>query len=86
MRLPVRSRSGNIVLAIMGSIYAVSALSILAWFVLESWRAADMSDRLLQLALAGAVASGTWLALRAMKNLGPPREQPRHWRPHRVSH
>jgi hypothetical protein len=86
MRLSVRSRSGNIVLAFVGSIYAVSALSILAWFVLESWSAADMSDRVLQLALAGAVACGTWLALSAMKNLGPPREQQRHWRPHRVTH
>lgn len=86
MRLPVRSRSGNIVLAVVGSIYAVSALSILAWFVLEAWSAATMSDRVLQLALTGAAACGIWLALSALKNLGlRPRQQHRQWRPHNVS-
>ena len=85
MRLPVRSRSGNIVLAVVGSIYAVSALSMLAWFVFEVWSAAKMSDRVLQLALAGAAACGIWLVFSALKNLGLRHQQQRPWRPHKVS-
>jgi zinc transporter ZupT len=70
MRLPVRSRSGNIVLAFVGSLYAVSALAILVWFVFEVWKAADPSDLVLQFALAAAAACGLWIVLRALQNLG----------------
>ncbi|MDP9194569.1 MAG: hypothetical protein M3P06_22975 [Acidobacteriota bacterium] len=85
MRLPVRSRSGNIVLAFIGSLYAVSAFSILAWFVFEAWSAANMSDRVLQLALAGAAACGIWLAFSALKNLSLTQHPQRSWRSHKVS-
>jgi hypothetical protein len=83
MRLPVRSRSGNIVLAVVGSIYAVSALSILVWFVLEVWSAARMSDRVLQFALVAAAACGFWIAAHALENLGLRHEQ-RPWQTHKV--
>jgi hypothetical protein len=84
MRLPVRSRSGNIVLAVVGSIYAVSALSILGWFVFEVWSAARMSDRVLQFALVAAAACGFWIAAHALENLNL-RHQQRPWQTHKVS-
>jgi len=84
MRLPVRSRSGNVVLAVVGSLYAVSSLSILLWFIFEVWSAADMPDRVLQFALAVAAACGLWIVLRALENLGL-RQQQRPWHPHKVS-
>jgi hypothetical protein len=84
MRLPVRSRSGNIVLAIMGSIYAISAISILIWFLLQVWGAAHIFDRVMQLALVGAAACGVWIALSALENLGV-RPLQRRWRAHKVS-
>ncbi len=84
MRLPVRSRSGNVVLAIVGGIYALSALSILLWFIFEVWSAATMFDRALQFALAVAVGSGLWIALSALENLGL-RRRPRQWHVHKVS-
>lgn len=84
MRLPVHSRSGNIVLAVVGSVYAISAFSILVWFVFEVWGAATLSDRALQIALAAAVVSGVWLVLSALENLGL-RQTPRHWHAHKVS-
>jgi hypothetical protein len=84
MRLPVRSRSGNVVLAVVGSLYAVSALSMLVWFVLEVWGAANTFDRVLQFALAAAAACGLWIALSALGNLGL-RHQQRQWHAHKVS-
>jgi hypothetical protein len=83
MRLPVRSRTGNVVLAIVGGFYALSALSILLWFIFEVWNAATMFDRALQFALAVAVACGLWIVLKALENLGL-RQQPRQWHPHKV--
>ena len=83
MRLPVRSRSGNVVLAVVGSIYAVSALSILIWFVSEVWGAARMSDRVLQFALVAAAACGFWIVTHALRNLGL-RQPLRPWQTHKV--
>ena len=82
MRLPVHSRSGNIVLAVIGSVYAVSALSILIWFVLEAWGAARMADRVLQFALVAAAVCGFWIAAQALANLGLRHQRP--WQTHRV--
>ena len=84
MRLPVRSRSGNVVLVIVGGIYALSALSLLLWLIFEVWSAATLFDRALQLALIVAAASGLWIVLSALENLGL-RHQPRHWHAHKVS-
>ena len=82
MRLPVHSRSGNIVLAVIGSVYAVSALSILIRFVLEAWGAARMSDLVLQFALAAAAVCGFWIAAHALANLGLRHQRP--WQTHKV--
>jgi hypothetical protein len=71
------------VLAIVGGVYALSALSILLWFIVDVWSAATMSDRLLQFALAVAVASGLWIVLSALENLGL-RQQPRQWHPNKM--
>ena len=84
MRLPVCSRSGNVVLVIVGGIYALSALSLLLWLIFEVWSAATLFDRALQLALVMAAASGLWIVLSALENLGL-RQQPRQWHAHKVS-
>jgi hypothetical protein len=68
------------VLAFIGSVYAISALSILIWFVLEVWGAARMSDRVLQFALAAAAVCGIWIAARALENLGLRHQRP--WQTH----
>ncbi|HEV7764563.1 MAG TPA: hypothetical protein VGQ76_06140 [Thermoanaerobaculia bacterium] len=70
MRLLVRSRSGNLVLAILGGIYTVSALCVLAWFVVDMWLADGTIDRLLQFALVAAGACGVWFVVNALANLG----------------
>lgn len=70
VRLLVRSRSGNLVLAVLGFVYTVSAAAVLAWFVVDVWRAAVTVDRLMQFALIGAGACGAWFVLNALENLG----------------
>ncbi len=84
MRLPVHSRSGNIVFAVLGSVYAVSALSILIWFVVEVWGAARLSDRAVQFALAAAVVCGIWIAFHALANLSL-RHPHRPWQVHKAN-
>jgi len=70
VRLPVRSRSGNLLLAILGTLYVVGAIVVLAWFVIDAWLAAGLIDLLLQFALVAAGFCGAWFVANAMGNLG----------------
>jgi hypothetical protein len=78
MRLHVRSRRWNLILAILGSIYAVSALVLLVWFAREVWGAEGPVDRLFEIALLISAACGVWFALSAMANLGFRNQKPWH--------
>jgi uncharacterized membrane protein len=69
-RLFVRSRSGNVVVAVVGAIYAIAALSILGWYIIDTWTAANTLDHILQFALLAAGACGLWLLVKALENLG----------------
>jgi hypothetical protein len=69
MRLLVRSRNGNFILAIVGAIYALSAIAVLGWFVVEVWRSGATIDLVLQLALIIAAACGVWFLSIARQNL-----------------
>ena len=70
MRLLVRSRRWNWVLAILGSIYAVSAIVLLVWYVIDVWGAVAMTDRIMQIALLGSAIYGIWILANALANLG----------------
>lgn len=83
MRLPVRSRRWNLILAIVGSIYAVSAVILLAWFVVDVWNAGRFSDRVMQIGLVLAAACGIWFTISAIENLGFRMQKP--WYPHRLT-
>jgi hypothetical protein len=69
MRVLVRSRNGNFILAFVGALYALSALAVLAWFVVDVWQAAALVDFLLQVALAGSAVCGFWFVSIALDNL-----------------
>ncbi len=69
MRVLVRSRNGNFILAIVGVIYALSALAVLGWFVVDVWTSVNGSDLLMQLALAASAACGVWFFMQARQNL-----------------
>jgi uncharacterized membrane protein len=69
MRVLVRSRNGNFILAVVGGIYALSAAAVLGWFVVDVWRSGATIDLLLQVALVAAVACGVWFLSVARQNL-----------------
>jgi hypothetical protein len=70
MRLLVRSRRWNWVLAILGAVYAVSAIVLLVWYVIDVWDAVGMGDRVMQAALLGSAIYGIWIFVNALANLG----------------
>lgn len=69
-RVIVHSRSGNIVLAVLGALYAVGAIAALIAFVQEVRGAAAITDRAMQLGLVIAAACGVWFVVTALENLG----------------
>lgn len=69
-RVIVRSRRGNVVLAVLGALYAFSALAVLVALAIEVWGAAAITDRALLLGLIGAVGCGVWFLETGLENLG----------------
>lgn len=72
MRVLVRSRGGNCILAFLGALYALSAMAVLVWFVVDVWHATTVADVLLQLALLASAACGVWFVSIALDNLRHP--------------
>jgi hypothetical protein len=70
MRLLVRSRRWNMVLAILGSIYAVSSIMLLGWSVLEVWSAEGITDRIMQIVLLVSALCSIWFVVNSLTNLG----------------
>jgi hypothetical protein len=68
-RVLVRSRNGNLILAFVGGVYALSSLAVLAWFVVEVWQAARIVDFVLQVALVASAACGVWFVSIGTANL-----------------
>jgi len=84
MRIQLRSRTGSIVVGILGVVYAVAAAAILVLYVVETWAAASLIDRALQLALAGVIVISAWFMIIAARSLGIPLSRRRGARPHRA--
>jgi hypothetical protein len=70
LRVPVQSKSGNVLVGILGVIYAVSSLVVLVLFVRDAWGSAGLTDRALQVWLLVSAISGVWFIVCAMENLG----------------
>ena len=69
-RVVVRSRSGNVVLAVLGAIYTIGAIVALVAFAVDVWNAAAFTDVALQVGLIAAGACGVWFLLLGLENLG----------------
>lgn len=69
VRVTIHSRTGNRVLAVAGAFYAIAGLALFAWFLVDTWGAATMIDRALQMLLVGAIALGLWFIQIARMNL-----------------
>lgn len=70
LSIRVRSRSGNIILACLGVMYAIGALVLVARVIDESWHAITTRELAMLVLLAGIAASGVWFVLNALSNLG----------------
>ena len=66
----IRSRFGNGVLGVLGAVYFLSATTILVYYVVTTWGAAGMIDRLLQFALIACAIGGLLFIGIAADNLG----------------
>ncbi len=69
-QITIRSRSGNVALALFGLVDVLCALLVLFFFVVTSWGANSLIDRVLQLALAGAALAGVFFLQIGTRNLG----------------
>jgi len=66
----VRSRSGNVILAIVGAVYVLAAIVVFVGLISDAWNAATRIDRILQFGVAIAAAGGVWFVLIGLENLG----------------
>ena len=71
-RVPIQSRLGNYVVGFLGVIYFVSATATLVYYVVTSWGASGLLDRVLQLALLTSAIGGVIFMLIAKENLKRP--------------
>lgn len=75
MRVIIRSRLGNRVLAFLGVVYFVSAFATLVYYVVTNWGANHLPDLVLQAALLSAAIAGVFFVLIAIDNLKPARRR-----------
>lgn len=69
-RVVVHSRSGNVVLAVVGAVYALGAVAAFIAFAINVWNAAGLIDRALMIGLVVAAVSGVWFLVTGLENLG----------------
>lgn len=88
-RVVVRSRSGNVVLAVLGAVYTVAALVALYVLSRDVWDAAGLRELVLQMVLIGSATCGLWFLVTGLENLGVhvlPKGLPHFLRRHSGSH
>ncbi len=82
LRVTIHSRRGNAVLGFLGVVYSITAVVLLVWHVRQTWGAAGMIDRVMQLMLIGTAVTGVWFVAIAAQNLGWRRHHSRAVRRH----
>ena len=70
MRVEVRSPIGNAVLGVLGGLYLVLAIVLLGYDLTETWGAASMADRAVQVGLVISALASVLFILIALQNLG----------------
>lgn len=77
-RIVIRSRRGNLVLGFLGAIYTLFAVAVFLWYLIDTWAAASLMDRLLQLMILGGLIVAVWFVSIAAANLGYTPNHQRH--------
>ena len=70
MDLRIASRKGNVVIGVLGVLFAASAAIELAVLVAQTGGAAGLVDRAIQLVLAGVIFVSIWFTRIAARTLG----------------
>jgi hypothetical protein len=70
MLVEIRSRRWNFVIGALGVVYAITALVLLIFHLVQTWGAVSLIDRAIQIALVMAVAVSIWFILVAARGLG----------------
>ena len=68
-RIPIRSRVGNAVLAVLGVLYFLCAITLLGYSLLTGWGAISPVDLLIELILAAIALGGVVFINVAVDNL-----------------
>jgi len=69
MRVVIRSRIGNGVLAFLGVVYFVAGTATLVYYIVSNWGANGLTDYVLQFALLCAAAGGVLFFMIGFGNL-----------------
>lgn len=69
MRVEIHSRTGNAVLGVLGVLYLLAAAALLVYDIVETWGAASLTDRAIQILLILSAAAGAYFVLNASRNL-----------------
>lgn len=70
MRVEIHSRWGNVAIAVLGVVYALSGLALFIVHFLQTWGAASLTDRAIQALLVGVIALSGWFIAIAARGLG----------------
>jgi hypothetical protein len=70
MRVEIRSRLGNIVVGTLGIVYALSGLVLFTIHFMQTWGAASLTDRAIQVLLIAVIAVAGWFVAIAAHGLG----------------
>lgn len=70
LTIKIRSRSGNVVLAMLGATYAAAAAYLLGWTVIDTGAAFGRGELKTSLMLLASIACGAWFVSIAMRNAG----------------
>lgn len=84
MRVAVRSRTGNVVIGLLGAVYALAGTVLLVYAVVDTWGANGTIDRLVQTLLVATIVAGGWFIALAARTFGVEFHLPYH--PHRNAH
>ena len=69
MRVEIHSRRGNVAIGVLGIVYGLSGLALFTVHFMQTWGAAALTDRAIQILLLGVIALSVWFIAIAMRGL-----------------
>lgn len=69
MRVEIHSRRGNVVIGFVGVLYALSGLALLSLHIMQTFGAASLLDRAIQLLLLTVIGVSAWFMSIAARGL-----------------